>query len=156
MGSKDGRMPEPLRISIDKFTFLVAADRLYAAEGVWVQPLGGGRVRLGASDYMQQHNGDVAFVDLKPAGTVLRRHEPVAEIETMKVTIEVVSPVSGTVVLVNQALANAPELVNQDPYGEGWLAEIETTDWEADRARLLEPQAYLVAMRAEAEQELKA
>ncbi len=149
-------MTELLRTTVDKFTFLVAADRLYAADGLWVQPLGASRVRLGATDYLQQHNGDVAFASVKPAGTALRRHDTFAEIETMKVTIEVASPVSGTVVRVNPALATTPELLNQDPYGEGWLAEIETTDWEADHARLLDPRAYLAAVQREAVQELNA
>ncbi len=144
-----------LQTTIDKFTFRVAADRLYAADGIWVQPQGANRVRLGATDYMQQHNGDVAFVHLKPGGTVLRRGDAFAEIETMKVTIEVASPVSGTVVRANEAVTAKPELINQDPFGEGWLVEIEASDWEADRSRLLEPTAYLAAMQAEAEQELR-
>ncbi len=149
-------MPETLQITLDKFTFRVAADRLYASDGIWVQRQGGSRVRLGASDYVQQHNGDVAFANVKPVGAEIRHGDTFAEIETMKVTIEVASPVAGTVTRLNQALATTPELINQDPYGEGWLAEIETTDWEADRARLLEPQAYLASMKAEAEAELKA
>ena len=149
-------MPEPLQLTIDKFTFRVEAERLYAADGIWVQPQAGARVRLGATDYMQQHNGDVAFVNLKPAGTVIRRGDGLVEIETMKVTVEVATPVSGTVARINEALATTPELVNQDPYGEGWLAEVETTDWAADRATLLDPKAYLAAMQVEAEQELKA
>lgn len=149
-------MPELLRTTIDKFTFSVAVDRLYAPDGIWVQPQGANRVRLGATDYMQQHNGDVAFVTIKPAGTVLRAGDEFAEIETMKVTIEVASPVSGNVLRPNEAVAAKPELVNQDPYGEGWLAEIETTDWEADRTRLLDAKAYLAVVQADAEQEMKA
>ncbi len=149
-------MSEPLQLTIDKFTFRVAAGRLYARDGIWVQPRDTSHVRLGVSDYFQQHNGDVAFANIKPAGTALRRDEPFAEVETMKVTIEVASPVSGKVLRVNEALAGNPELINQDPYEGGWLSEIETTDWEADRARLVEPHAYLASMQAEAEQELKA
>ncbi len=149
-------MTEPLRTTIDKFTFLVAANRLYAPEGIWVQPCGTDRVRLGATDYFQQHNGDVAFAIMVPVGTRVRRGERFAEIETMKVTIEAASPVSGIVTAVNEAVVAKPELLNQDPYTQGWLAEIETTDWEADRSRLLEPQSYLAAIQAEAQDELKA
>lgn len=148
-------MPGSLRITVDKFTFGVATDRQYAAAGIWAQPQAGGPVRLGVTDYMQQHNGDVAFVNLKPAGTVLRRGDAFAEVETMKVTLEVASPVAGTVMRINAAVTAKPELINQDPYGEGWLAEITVEDWEAARALLLEPEAYLAAMRAEAEQELR-
>lgn len=149
-------MPALLHTTIDKFTFSVASDRLYAADGIWVQPQAGDRLRLGATDYFQQHNGDMAFVTVKPVGTALKAGDEFAEVETMKVTIEVASPISGVLVRINDAVSDKPELVNQDPYEEGWLAEIEATDWEADRARLLEPQAYLAAMQAEAEQELKA
>jgi glycine cleavage system H protein len=149
-------MPELLQTTVDKFTFSVAPDRLYAADGIWVLPQGPDRVRLGATDFMQQHNGDVAFVTLRPAGTSIRAGGEFAEIETMKVTIEVPSPVTGRVLQVNQAVTEKPELINQDPYGEGWLVEVETADWSSDRARLLDARAYLALVQAEAEQELKA
>ena len=148
-------MPGLLQTTVDKFTFSVAADRLYAADGIWVQPQAGNRVRLGAADYFQQHNGDLAFVTVKPVGTAVKAGDQFAEIETMKVTVEVVSPLSGAVVRINGAVTEKPELVNQDPYGEGWLAEIEATDWQTDRTRLLDAEAYLAAIRAEAERELK-
>lgn len=151
-------MPEFLRTTVDKFTFLVATDRLYTAEGVWVlrvQPQGPNRVRLGITDFMQQHNGDVAFVSPKPTGTLINVGDEFAEIETMKVTIGVASPVAGTIVLVNKAFTLKPETINEDPYGKGWLAEIETTHWETDRTKLLDAQAYLAVMQAQAEEELK-
>jgi glycine cleavage system H protein len=151
-------MPEFLRTTIDKFTFLVATDRLYTAEGVWVlwvQPQGPNRVRLGVTDFMQQHNGDVAFVSRKATGTAIKGGDEFAEIETMKVTIGLASPVAGTIVQVNEAFTLKPETINEDPYGRGWLAEIETTNWETDRAQLLDPQAYLAVMQSQAEEELK-
>jgi glycine cleavage system H protein len=147
-------MAEMLRATVDKFHFEVAPGRLYAPDGIWVQPQAANRVRLGATDYLQQHNGDVAFVTLRPVGTLVRAGDPFAEIETMKVTIEVASPMSGTVVQVNDAVTQRPELLNQDPYGEGWLAEIEASHWPAERAQLLDTQAYLAVMQAEAEREL--
>ena len=151
-------IPEFLRTTIDKFTFLVATDRLYTAEGVWalwIQLQGVNRVRLGVSDFMQQHNGDVAFVSLKPTGTAIKVGDEFADIETMKVTIGVASPVAGTIVHVNEAFTLKPEAINEDPYGKGWLAEIETTNWEADRARLLDAKTYLAVMQSQAEEELK-
>ncbi len=148
-------MPEFLRTTVDKFTFLVATDRLYTAEGVWVQPQGSNRVRLGVTDFMQQHNGDVAFVSLKPTGTAIKVGDEFAEVETMKVTIGVASPVAGTIVQVNEAFTPKPESVNEDPYGRGWLAEIETISWETDRAKLLDAKAYLAVMQSQAEEELK-
>jgi glycine cleavage system H protein len=104
---------------------------------------------------MQQHNGDVAFVSLKPTGTVINVGDEFAEIETMKVTIGLDSPVAGKIVQVNEAFTLKPETINEDPYGKGWLAEIETTNWERDRAKLLDANTYLGVMQSQAEEELK-
>lgn len=151
-------MPEFLQTTVDKFTFLVATDRLYTAEGVWVlpvEPQGSNLVRLGITDFSQQHNGDVAFVSLKPTGTAIKVGDEFAEIETMKVTIGIASPVAGILVKANEAFTLKPESVNEDPYGKGWLAEIETTNWETGHANLLDAKAYLTVMQSQAEEELK-
>ena len=151
-------MPEYLETTVDKFIFRVATDRLYSPDGVWafwVESQGNGRVRIGLTDYLQQLNGDVAFVHVKPVGTKLAAGDEFAELETIKANVSLFSPVSGTVVEVNPDLDLSPEVINQEPYGKGWLAVIEATDWEADRAKLLDPQAYLSAMRSQAEEELK-
>ena len=87
--------------------------------------------------------------------TVLAAGEEVAMIETIKVNISLTSPVNGKVVEVNPAMNDAPEAINQDPYGEGWLAVIEATNWEADQATLLDPQAYFNLMKGQAEEEAK-
>ena len=75
-------------------------------------------------------------------------------VESVKAVSEVYSPISGQVVEINSALVDSPETLNQDPYGKGWLALIEPERWQAERASLLGPDAYLVAMRAQAEEEL--
>jgi glycine cleavage system H protein len=147
-------MSEYLETSVDKFIFRVAADRLYRPDGVWVLAEGN-RVRIGLTDYLQQRNGDVAFAHVKPAGTRLAVGDELAEIETIKATVSVFAPIRGTVIEVNADLDLNPEAINQEPYGQGWLAVIEATDWEADRAKLLGPQAYLSAMQAQAEEESK-
>lgn len=145
-----------LQTTVDKFTFSVADDRLYAADGTWVQLRGTNCVRLGVSDFLQQHNGDVAFVTPKPRGTEIAVGDEFADIETMKVTVGVASPVAGIVAAVNDAAVLKPELINQDPYGDGWLVEVQTKNWEIDRAKLLDPRGYLVVMQEEAESELRA
>jgi glycine cleavage system H protein len=151
-------MSEYLETSVDKFIFRVATDRLYTSDGVWafwLESEGNGRVRVGLTDYLQQLNGDVAFAHIKPVGTKLTAGDEIAEIETIKATVSLITPVSGTLIEVNLDLELSPELINQEPYGKGWLAVLEVTDWEADRATLLDPQAYLSAMRSQAEEELK-
>jgi len=147
-------MPEDLQFAIDKFVFRVPSDRLYSREGVWAL-LEADRVRIGLSDYLQQRSGDIAFAEVKPVGTELAAGDEVATIETIKVNVSLPSPVSGRIVEVNPRMANAPEIVNRDPYGEGWLVVIEAETLESDQALLLRPQAYLEIMRGEAEEEAK-
>lgn len=147
-------MTEFLETIVDKFKFKVAADRYYSSEGLWAQQVGN-RIRIGLSDFLQQRNGDVAFAEVKPEGTVLAVGDEVATIETIKVTISLTSPVKGKIVEVNPAMETAPEAINQDPYGEGWLAVIEPSDWETDRAALLDSQAYFRLMKGQAEEEAK-
>ncbi len=157
-------MPEFLETTVDKFTFKVAADRFYTREGVWAQPSphaplpegeGNHRVRIGLSDFLQQRSGDIAFAEIKPVGTALAAGEEVASIETIKVNVALSAPVSGEVIEVNPAMETAPEAINQDPYGAGWLAVIAATDWEADRSQLLDAAAYFEVVKREAEEEMK-
>ncbi|MCL5096981.1 MAG: glycine cleavage system protein H [Candidatus Omnitrophica bacterium] len=148
-------MPEYLETTVGKFTFRVATDRLYTGQGIWVKPETKGSVRVGLADFPQQSNGDIAFASVKPAGTKLEAGESLADIETIKAMVELLSPVGGTVVEVNPALDLQPEIVNQDPYDRGWLAIMETTDLEADCARLLEPSAYFSVMLGQLQEELK-
>ena len=147
-------MTEFLETRVDKFIFLVATDRYYNGEGVWAKEENG-RVRIGLSDFVQQRSGDVAFAEIKPVGTSLVFGDEVAVIETIKVNITFSSPVTGKIVEVNPAMAEAPEAINQDPFGDGWLAVIESVDWAANRTRLLDSQAYFSQMKTEAAEEAK-
>jgi glycine cleavage system H protein len=147
-------MPDYLEATVDKFTFKVAKDWYYTSEGVWATP-NGPRVRIGLSDFLQQRSGDVAFAEVKPAGTPIRPGDEIAVIETIKVNVSLTSPVQGIVVEVNPGLATAPETINQDPYGAGWLADIEVPDWPADRLSLLDAEAYFRLMKGQAEEDAK-
>lgn len=149
-------MSEYLEATVDKFIFRVATDRLYCRDGLWVfwlQSLGGNRVRVGVTDYLQQHSGDTAFVTVKPVGTSLQVGDDLADFETIKVNITLASPVAGTIATVNEELELYPELVNQSPYEKGWLAEIDAADWKAGRANLLDAEAYFAFMKTQAEEE---
>lgn len=90
--------------------------------------MNGRRVRVGITDYAQEQLGDIVYVDLPEIGRVVERGSVVAEVESTKSVGEVYAPVAGTVVAVNSAVEDRPELVNQDPYGDGWLLELETDD----------------------------
>jgi glycine cleavage system H protein len=143
-----------LELTVDKFTFRVPRDRLFSDAGVWVKQEGN-TARLGLSDFAQQRSGDVAFAEVKPVGTTLRSGDEFASVETIKVNISLPCPVMGTIVEINPALPDAPELINQDPYNEGWLAVVELTGWENDRARLMSADAYYAAIKQQAEEEVK-
>ena len=145
-------MPDYLETTVDKFIFRVATDRLYSPEGAWALA-DGDRIRIGTTDFLQQRSGDVAFAEVRPPGRTLAVGDEIALIETIKANVEVPSPVAGTVVEANPALQLAPEAINQDPYGDGWLAVIEPTNWSRDGAALLDPEAYLELMRRQAEEE---
>lgn len=148
-------MPDYLETTVDKFIFRVATDRLYNQDGLWIKPENG-RVRVGLTDFLQQRSGDVAFAEIEPEGTELAPGDELAVIETIKVDIALTSPVSGTVMEVNPAMEDTPEVINQDPYGQGWLAVIEASDWETEKEQLLDPQAYFDLMKVQAEEEAKA
>jgi glycine cleavage system H protein len=149
-------MPKYLEMTADKFTFRVATDRLYSPAGVWVLPQpDSARVRVGLADYLQQHNGDVAFANVKAAGTKLAAGEQFAEIETIKAAVDLPAPIGGTIVEVNAALGASPEGINQAPYEAGWLAVIEPAAWGEDRSKLLGPAAYFAVMQAQVQEDLK-
>lgn len=146
-------MVEYLEFTLDKFTFQVATDRYYHPAGVWAKEVDG-RVTIGLSDFLQQRSGDIAFAEVAEVGTTLAAGDEVANIETIKVSISLPAPVSGMVVNVNPRLELEAEVINQSPYEDGWLAVIETANWEAERANLLAPPAYFAHMQAEAEEEV--
>lgn len=142
-----------LELAVDKFRFRFPADLYYSEAGVWAR-FEGSRVRIGLSDFTQQRNGDVAFAEPKEVGTVVGPGEEAAVVETIKVNISVPSPVAGKVIAVNQDLAAAAELVNQDPYGKGWLAVLEVGDAAAAKASLMTAAAYMTLAKGQAEAEV--
>lgn len=103
------------------------SDLLYDRNHEWAR-VDGDRIRMGISDYAQDALGDVVYVDLPTVGRTVERGEAFAEVESTKSVSDVYAPVSGTVVEVNPALDATPELVNTDPYGEGWFAVIEASN----------------------------
>jgi glycine cleavage system H protein len=99
----------------------------YTREDEWVR-VEGARVVLGITDYAQQQLGDVVFVELPAVGGTLERGEPFGVVESVKAVADLFGPVSGRVVEVNATLADQPELLNQDCYGDGWLLVLEPDD----------------------------
>jgi len=114
----------------------------YSTEHEWARRLDdGSKVRIGITDFAQDALGDVVYVDLPAVGTRVDAAEAVGELESTKSVSEMYAPVGGVVVAVNEALADNPQLLNEDPYGEGWLIEIEAGDMSQFVA-LLDAEGY--------------
>ena len=113
-------------------------DLLYTEEHEWVS-VDGTTVRLGITDFAQDQLGDIVYVDLPEVGAELQKNDTFAEVESTKSVGEVYAPFDGVVTAVNDALVDTPELVNSDPYGEGWLVEMTIT---VEIGGLLDADAY--------------
>jgi glycine cleavage system H protein len=105
----------------------VPEDLRYSNDHEWVRTVGE-RVRVGITDYAQDALGDVVFVELPSQGTTVEAGGLLGEVESTKSVSEIYAPVAGEVVAVNSALSDAPEILNADPYGDGWICEIVPTD----------------------------
>lgn len=107
---------------------MVPEQLRYTAEHEWVAAGEEGRVRVGITHFAQDALGDIVFLELPEAGAEVTAGSPVGEVESTKSVSEIYAPISGTVVAVNEALADTPETVNNDPYGDGWLFELTPSD----------------------------
>ena len=119
----------------------VPDDRRYTEEHEWVLVGEDGKVRMGITDFAQDALGDVVYVELPASGKTVSKGDAIAEVESTKSVADVYAPVGGTVTAANDALAKEPELVNSDPYGDGWFVEIEVSD-DAGLEVLLAPDDY--------------
>lgn len=122
----------------------IPAELLYTAEHEWVRRTGDDTVRVGITDFAQSSLGDVVYVQLPAVGTEVTAGETFGEVESTKSVSDLYAPVSATVVGVNSELEGNPQLVNSDPYGEGWLLELraDSDTLEQGLGALLDPDAY--------------
>ncbi len=122
-------------------------DLKYTTEHEWVRDPGEqeGAVRVGITDHAQQALGDIVYVDLPEVGATVEAATPCGELESTKSVSDVYAPVSGRVVAVNDGLEATPELVNSDPYGDGWLFEVVPDDDQAV-GELLDADAYVAGL----------
>jgi len=118
----------------------VPDDLRYSSDHEWVR-FEDGTIRVGITDYAQDALGDVVYVEVPEVGTKVDANAKVSEVESTKSVSDIFAPVAGTVVAVNADLADAPERLNDDPYGEGWICVIEPDDPDQVDA-LLDAQAY--------------
>jgi glycine cleavage system H protein len=107
---------------------VIPEDLRYTAEHEWVAGASGGPVRVGITHFAQDALGDIVYVQLPDAGAAVTAGEALGEVESTKSVSEIYAPLTGTVVARNDKLAEEPEVINTDPYGEGWLVEIDPAD----------------------------
>lgn len=122
----------------------------YASSHEWAKLEEDGRVTVGISDHAQNALGDVVFVEQPEIGQLLAAQEEAGVVESVKAASDIYAPIAGTVVEVNEKLEDAPENVNQDPYGDGWFFSIEPSD-VAELDDLLDAEAYAELCDAEAD-----
>jgi len=116
---------------------VIPEELRYTAEHEWVRAdAADGTVRVGITHFAQDQLGDIVYVDLPEVGATLQAGQPMGEVESTKSVSELYAPVSGTVVAVNEVLSDQPETVNADPYGDGWLVQVEPADADAVAALL--------------------
>ncbi len=130
---------EFLEVMHDKFIFRVKTSYLYHPDECWVNNADG-MATVGITDFFQRTVGDMIYIDLPEIGTKVAQGDEAGIIETIKVNVTVISPISGTIKEVNGGLKDNPQWVNTDPYGTGWLYKIEPNDWEADKNKLMDAQ----------------
>ena len=119
---------------------MVPKDLKYSEEHEWVQ-VESGLATVGITDYAQKELGDIVFVELPSLGEQVTQMEPFGTVEAVKAVSELYSPVSGEVIEVNAKLEDTPQIINSDPYGEGWMVKIKVAD-EKDLENLLSPKEY--------------
>jgi glycine cleavage system H protein len=115
-------------------------DLKYSVEHEWLR-VDGTQVRIGITDYAQDALGDIVYVELPAVGSAVEAGGPLGEVESTKSVSEIYAPVAGTITAVNDTLGGAPEQINQDPYGEGWICELTLAEG-ASLETLLDPAAY--------------
>ncbi len=147
-------MGEFLETTFEKFIFKVKEGYLYSKEEFWAD-IRDGVATVGLTDFMQKAKGDVAFLETVEPGTEVKQGGEIGKIETIKATFGILSPVSGKVVEVNPEMDASPYLINQDPYGTGWIYRLELSDPEGDKARLMEAKEYFEVMKDKVAQEAK-
>lgn len=120
---------------------MIPQDLHYSSDHEWIRSSGEDTVRIGITDFAQNSLGDIVFVQTPEPGTTVSPGDSIGEVESTKSVSDIFAPVSGTVIARNDALDSAPELVNGDPYGDGWMIEVELSD-PGEISELLDASAY--------------
>lgn len=127
-------------IKVDEY--IVRVDRLYTKDHEWVLIEKDEKARVGITDYAQKSLHDIVYVEMPKVGSTVKQMEPLGAVESIKAVSEVFAPLSGKIIEVNEKLVNAPELVNESPYDEGWMVVIEPSALDEEIKNLLTSEEY--------------
>jgi len=122
--------------------YVVPDGLYYTEEHEWAKVQEDGTVLVGITDYAQKALHEVVYVELPEVGSEAEHMGIIGAVESVKAVSDMNSPVSGEIVEVNEELLDSPELINEDPYGKGWIAKIEPSDLQGDLLNLMEPEKY--------------
>jgi len=125
-----------------KKAYRFPSELRYSKEHEWVKVLEDGTALIGISDYAQDQLHELVYVELPQVGREVSQMEAIGTVESVKAVSDVYSPISGTILEVNNELQNSPELINQDPYGKGWIAKIKPKNLEAELRGLMDSESY--------------
>jgi glycine cleavage system H protein len=143
---------ESLEFKLDKWTFKVPKILLYNENDCWAK-IDGKLATVGITDFLQNLMSDIVFVELPKIGDKIEQFDEAGSLESIKATLDLISPVSGVIEEVNNELSNTPDLANTDPYGKGWFLKVQLTDFESDKENLIGADDYLEVMKKKAEKE---
>jgi len=135
------KMSSDRKITIDKFLLVVKGDLRYSKDHVWVKKENE-HCMLGLTDYAQRKGGDIVFLKFEDRDSLIKEGEPVALYETIKAALQVSAPFNHEILELNSILENQPELINEDPYGKGWIARVKPQNQKSINT-LLSPEKYL-------------
>ena len=147
-------MDQFLETTYDKFIFRASTSCHYSADEIWVRT-DGDVVVIGITDFQQKAKGDVAFLETVESGTDATKGQEIGKIETIKATFDIVCPVSGRIVDVNHELESSPFLINEYPYGAGWIYRIQTPVSSDELKALLSAEQYFQVMQKKVAEEAK-
>lgn len=143
---------DPYEIKVDKWTFRVPKELFYNENDCWAK-VEGDTAKIGITDFLQNMATDIIFVKFNDVGTEVQQFDEVASFESVKAMLDLISPVSGIVETVNEKLVDQPELVNKDPYGEGWFVTVKLKNFEDDRQNLITAKDYFEVLKRKVETE---
>ncbi|MEQ8170403.1 MAG: glycine cleavage system protein GcvH, partial [Candidatus Eremiobacterota bacterium] len=152
--SSEKEIIEYYEVMVDKFILKVPkAGYVFNENDFWAK-VKGDKAKIGITDYVQTNVGDIMYVELPEIGTEVSQFDDICSFESSKTLLSAVSPVSGTVTRINEKVLKSHQLLNEDPYGEGWLIEIKLTDFKEDMELLMEGHEYFEKMKAKAQKEI--